>query len=381
MGKKVVVAGHVCMDITLPLGSERVSDIGQVLRPGKLFSIGGAAVNTGGVVANTGLAMKFFGADVALAGKIGNDSFGDMVTAGFAHWNAENHLIRREGETTSYTVVLTVPGIDRIFLTHPGANDTFSAEDLSDELLKDAALFHFGYPPLMRRMYRENGDGLAAVFKRAKSAGAVTSMDLAMVDPDSDAGRADWESILKKVLPYVDIFVPSVEELCFMLERESFEKLQKKAGSRDLCEFIDVDSILRPLAERCLELGAKIVLIKCGTLGMYYKTASAGQISQISQRLALDTAAWGEKEGFEASYVPEQLLSGTGAGDTSIAAFLVSLLNGCPPEMCVRYAAATGACCVSAYDALSGLKSFAELDQKIQNGWAKQATRGGFKCW
>lgn len=379
--KKVVVAGHVCMDITLSLGGKEISDIGQVLRPGKLLSIGEAAVHTGGVVANTGLAMKFFGADVALAGKIGGDSFGDMILSAFARQGTEGNLIRRADDTSSYTVVLTAPGMDRIFLNHPGANDTFCAEDLSEELLRDSALFHLGYPPLMRKMYENGGEGLIEVLKKAKSAGAVTSLDLAVVDPDSDAGKADWEAILSKALPYVDIFVPSVEELCCMLDRKAFESLQKRAGKGDLCEFVRPDSELRPLAERCLRLGAKIVLIKCGAPGMYYKTASAEKLFEIGQKLDLDTAAWGEKEGFELSYVPDRLLSGTGAGDTSIAAFLTSLLNGCTPEKCVRYAAAAGACCVSAYDALSGLKSFEELDQKIQAGWAKQTAWGGFKCW
>ncbi len=376
MGKKVVVAGHVCMDITLPLGKERVSEIGQLLRPGKLFSVGEAAVHPGGVVANTGLAMKLFGGKVALAGKIGSDPFGDMIASAFARRGAERWLIRKEGETTSYTVALAVPGIDRILLNHPGANDTFSAEDLSHELLEGAALFHFGYPPLMRGMYENDGEGLLSVLKKARAAGAVTSLDLSMVDPDSGAGKADWKSILKKALPLVDIFVPSVEELCYMLDREKFESLRKKAGAGDICEFVDVEADLRPLAETCLEMGAKILLIKCGAPGLYYKTASAEDLAPISDALGLNKAGWAEKEGFEASYVPDRLLSGTGAGDTSIAAFLTALLKGCTPEACARYAAATGACCVSAYDALSGLKTFEELDAKIQNGWKKRESKG-----
>ena len=39
---------------------------------------------------------------------------------------------------------------------------------------------------------------------------------------------------------------------------------------------------------------------------------------------------------------------------------------------CVRLAAATGASCVTAYDALSGLLSFEELRQKMEAGWEKQ---------
>jgi hypothetical protein len=37
----------------------------------------------------------------------------------------------------------------------------------------------------------------------------------------------------------------------------------------------------------------------------------------------------------------------------------------------MQLSAATGACCVSSYDALSGLKSFEFLREKIRNGWEK----------
>lgn len=371
MSKKVVVAGHVCIDITPSIRGQKVSEIGQMLLPGKLIHVGEVDVHTGGSVANTGLAMKMLGADVFLAGKIGNDSFGNMVELIMKRYGVEKGLIRRDGESTAYSIVLAVPGVDRIFLHHPGANDTFTVEDLSDELLQGASLFHFGYPPLMRKMYENDGQGLVEVLKKARKAETVISMDLAMVDPNSEAGKADWENILKEALPYVDIFVPSFEELCFMLDRERFNYLQERAGKQDICEILNLNKDILPLAKKCMEMGVKILLIKCGSLGMYYRTAAVKDISQITSKLDLNVGDWAEKEGFEMSYTPEQVLSGTGAGDTSIAAFLTSLLNRCTPEKCVQYATAMGASCVAAYDALSGLKSFEELEKKIKDGWAK----------
>ena len=74
----------------------------------------------------------------------------------------------------------------------------------------------------------------------------------------------------------------------------------------------------------------------------------------------------------EGDGVAVRVLSGTGAGDTSIAAFLKARMDGCPIEDCLRYAAATGASCVEAYDALSGLRPFEELLRKIEAGWEKQ---------
>ena len=64
-------------------------------------------------------------------------------------------------------------------------------------------------------------------------------------------------------------------------------------------------------------------------------------------------------------------MSGTGAGDTSIGAFLTATLDGYSLEEALRLATATGASCVEAYDALGGLKSFDELKRKIEAGWKK----------
>ena len=371
MSKKVVAAGHICIDITPTFQSEKVSEISQLLQPGKLINVGDADVHTGGSVANTGLGMKILGADVYLAGKVGKDSFGDMITSIVSHYGAEKGLIHSEGDSSSYSVVLAVPGVDRIFLHNPGANNTFTADDLSDELLEGAALLHFGYPPLMDKMFENDGDGLVAVMKKARAAGAATSLDLAAVDPNAKSGKADWKTILEKTLPYVDIFVPSVEELCFMLDRERFDDLQKRAAGRDICEILDLQEDILPLAKKCMDMGAKILVIKCGAPGMYYSTASKEVLASISPALGLDTDAWADKSGFEKSYVPDRILSGTGAGDTSIAAFLTSLLEGYTPEKCMQYATATGAMCVSAYDALSGLLPLEELEKRIQAGWKK----------
>ena len=374
MKKKAVAAGHICIDITPTFLGEKVSEVSQILQPGKLINVGDVDVHTGGSVANTGLVMKILGADVYLAGKIGDDSFGDMIMKVVSRYEgAEKGLIRREGESSSYSVVLALPGIDRIFLHNPGANDTFTADDLSDELLEGAALFHFGYPPIMKQMFVNDGDGLVEAMKKARDAGAATSLDLAAVDPNAKSGKANWELILKKTLPYVDIFVPSVEELCFMLDREKFENLQKRAAGRDICEILDLEEDIKPLADKCMAMGAKILLIKCGVPGMYYRTSSEEVLKTISPALELDTAAWADKDAFERSSVPDRFRSGTGAGDTSIAAFLTALLDGYGPEKCMQYATATGAMCVSAYDALSGLLPFEELEKRIQAGWEKNA--------
>lgn len=369
--KKVIAAGHVCLDITPVFPGGKVRSLGEILSPGKLIQMGKAQIHTGGSVANTGLAMKLLGADVSLMGKVGEDEFGAIVKKIFEKQGAGKGLLTVPGESTSYSVILAVPGIDRIFLHNPGANDTFCAEDIPKEALQDCGLFHFGYPTLMRRMYETEGEELRKILTKARDAGAVTSLDFAMVNADTEAGRADWKTILAKALPLVDFFVPSVEELCFMLDRERFAWWQQRAEGRDITETLDIEKDVKPLADQCMELGTRVLLIKCGAPGMYYRTADGEALRVIGEKLPLHIGEWAGMEGFERSYRPDKILSGSGAGDTSIAAFLVSALNGYSLQKAVRLAAATGASCVAAYDALSGLKPLAELERRIEAGWEK----------
>lgn len=368
MKKKIISAGHICIDITpvFPL-ENRCSEVSELLVPGKLIHMKPADVHTGGSVANTGLALKLLGADVQLLGKVGNDAFGTMIRDLLAGYGAGG-LIVDEESSTSYSVVLAIPGIDRIFLHSPGANNTFTNADIPEEALSDAALFHFGYPPVMKKLYENDGAELAAILRRMKERDIATSLDMTSVDPNSDAGRVDWVKILTAVLPYTDFFVPSFEELCFMLDRERYDALSAKGG--DMAEGLDMEKDVKPLAAKCLELGCRTVLIKCGTSGMYFRTADRQTMAQVGSRLELDARIWASREGIQPCFRADQVLSGTGAGDTSIAAFLMAAAEGKSPEQCVALAAAEGACAVTAYDALSGLKPLDVLEARIASGWA-----------
>ena len=371
MKKKSIAAGHICMDITpvFPDGTRQFQKIGELLQPGGIVNLSGLEVHTGGSVANTGLAMKKMGADVALVGKIGADAFGGMIRNILQKYDADGDLIVEEGETTSYTVVLAVPGIDRIFLHCPGANHTFDGSEISDHLLRDCALFHFGYPTLMKKLYENNGKHLTELFSRVSRAQIATSLDLTAVDPESEAGKADWKTILTETLPYVDFFVPSFEELCLMLDQPRYKTLQAEAGNGEVTEILSVEKDVIPLAEQCLKLGAKAILLKCGKQGMLLMTS--GRMDETGGRLELDAGAWNHVCRFEKSYRVSRVCSGTGAGDSSIAAFLTSILEGAGPQTATENAAAAGALCCMSYDTVSSLLPLAQIREMIDRGWEK----------
>ena len=126
-GKRAVAAGHICIDITplFPKGS--TGEAGRILAPGQLVQMEGVNIHPGGAVANTGLAMKHLGVDVRLMGKIGKDELGTLILNCLEKYGAAEGMILADQEKTSYSVVLAIPGIDRIFLHDPGANVNFQA--------------------------------------------------------------------------------------------------------------------------------------------------------------------------------------------------------------------------------------------------------------
>ena len=370
--KKVMAAGHICLDITPVFATGKKQDIGSLLAPGKLINVGAAEISLGGSVANTGLAMSLLGAEVRLAAKTGDDPFGAIVREKLQKHRAQACLITGKYAGTSYTVVLAPPGVDRIFLHDPGANNTFCAADITEDLLEGITHFHFGYPTLMRRMYDDGGLELISLLKFVKQHGITTSMDVAAIDPASPAGKADWEAILTKTLPYVDIFLPSAEEVCFMLDRPLYNEWNQRAAGGDVTRVLNMEKDVKPLAKKLIQLGAKVVVVKCGVPGMFYMSSCVAEMGNLLSAHKLRAGEWCGIEGFERSYFQPNVVSGTGAGDTSIAAFLVTMLDGYGIDRCMKLAVATGACCVSAYDSLSGLEPLDRLWQRILDGWEKE---------
>ncbi len=152
-----------------------------------------------------------------------------------------------------------------------------------------------------------------------------------------------------------------------MLDRDKYGYLASLG--KDMAESIDIERDVRPLALKSIEYGCRAVLIKCGIKGMFYLTSGSEAISAIGSRLNLDINKWSNKSGLQKCYKADEVRSGTGAGDTSIAAFLAAVMKGYEPARCVSLACAEGACCVTSYDALGGLQTLDELEERIANGW------------
>jgi len=357
---EAVVAGHICLDLTPTIPSAPGAParaVAEILAPGKLTLVRGVTLSTGGAVSNTGMALVVLGVPTKLMGKVGDDYFGQGVLGLLEEHGVRGGMTVVKGERSSYTVCLVPPGHDRIFLHDPGANDTFSAADINYDLVAQARLFHFGYPPLMKRMYENGGRELVKILRRVKRLGVTTSLDMSFPDPASPAGQADWERILRDVLPHVDIYLPSVEETLLMVRRAEFDRLNQLAKGRDMIEELDLN-ILPELGAKLLGYGARVAAIKCGIKGWYLRSQPAAELRNMGRAGPRDVANWGGRELLEEAFHVKNVVSTTGSGDASIAGFLAALLRGMSVEDCLRAACAVGAQCVTAVDAFSGIRPF-----------------------
>ena len=365
----VVVAGHICFDVIPAFKDMGKMTMGEIFTPGKLINMGSVKVSTGGPVSNTGLALDKLGIKTKLMGKIGDDYFGEGVLELLKERNAHDGMLVINGEETSYTVVIVPPGYDRIFLHNPGANNTFCADDINYELVKEAKLFHLGYPPLMKTLYKDDGKELVEIFKRVKKLGVTTSLDMSIPDPKSESGQVDWDKILKNLLPYVDIYLPSVEETMYMIQRESFDYLQSKASGHDMLDPLDINS-LQGLGEKLLSYGTKIAVIKCGVKGFYIRTSDEDTLNEMGKAKPNDLNNWANRELHEESFHVPKVASAAGSGDSSIAGFLSAFLKGKNIEEAIKIACAVGGQNVQVFDAVSGIKTWDETLEMIKN-WDK----------
>lgn len=364
----VIVAGAVCLDV-IPVFGQREWSAESLFVPGRIVEIGPAAVATGGPVSNTGQGLHRLGIRVCLQGKIGDDLFGQALIRSLATEGLDKGMVIMPQESTSYTLVVSPPGLDRMFFHCRGANDTFGVNDVRFEMLEGARVFHLGYPPLMHNLYRDDGEQMAAIFTQAKARGVTTSLDMSMPDPESPSGKVNWIAVLARTLPHVDYFLPSAEEILFMLHRDRFDALSTEARGRDLLDFIDAD-ILSDMAEQLLGMGAAVVGIKCGHRGFYLRTASRERLERCGRGRPADTSNWALRELWEPSF-HVKVASAVGAGDAAIAGFLAAVLRGCSVEETLKIACAVGAHNVEAWDAVSGIRSWEETLARIRAGWAK----------
>lgn len=361
----IVVSGHLCLDMLPRMENVPLEGLSK---PGRLFETGALDISTGGAVANTGLALHQLGAKVRLMSMVGDDAIGRMIIDVIESRDPSlSELITvKHGEPSSYTIVLSPQRVDRIFLHCPSTNTDFGVANINFTEIERAKIFYLGYPPILPRLLKDDGAELEAIFRQAKAAGAVTALDTSLPDPNGLSGQADWHTILGRTLPHVDIFVPSIEEILFMLRRDDYE-----AWRGAILDHLTGD-YLHNLAAELLKHGPAIVGFKLGEYGVYLRGGT--KLAPLCRTLPLNVEVWANTWVYSPAF-SVNVVGTTGAGDSAYAGLLTSLVKGLPIEQAARWMCAVGACNVEGPDALSGIRTWDDTVARMNAGWPSRTER------
>jgi sugar/nucleoside kinase (ribokinase family) len=329
--RRIAVAGHICLDITPGLtGNAR-------LDPGLLVEVGPLSLALGGSVANTGRTLSALGANVVAFANVGDDALGEIVQQTLTTDDQiDGRLSVISGTSTSYSLVFEPQGSDRTFWHHVGANREFDGAEIE---LEGVDIFHLGYPPLLPALLRHDGAPLHHLLKRARTAGAITSVDLAVVDSASEAGAADWNAVLRTMAAQTDLVSPSLDDLTSALRIDA-------PFSIDLVE---------ELADRLLGWGVAVVAISAGEHGLFIRTAGAARFDESGPALAALGPTWADRSVDIAPIRVDVPFTTNGAGDASTAGLLFALAVGATIDQAADLAAACSAAIVAGKSAAPSL--------------------------
>ncbi len=285
---------------------------------GKLGLIDSLTLCSGGCAMSAAVDLSKIGAKAALLSMVGDDGFGSYMTGVLKESGVDvRGLSVSRGMGTSASVVLVNPAGERTFLHCQGANAKFTEENINYDVLKESKIVFVAGTMLMPSF---DGEPCAKVLKKCRELGKITVLDSAW----DDTGR--WMKVLKPCMPYIDYFIPSIEEA------------QMFAG----CEAPE------DIADCFFEAGVSHVVIKMGKQGCYVRE------SKNTEGYMLPT------------YGHVKPVDTTGAGDSFCAGFLYGLSQGMGMRESARFANAVGTHCIMAVGATTGIRPYAEIKKFME---------------
>ena len=287
--------------------------VDKIPEAGLLERIGSIETFTGGCAMSAGIDMSKIGIKTAVLGKIGDDSFGTFLKNALIDYqvNVDGIVVDKEVQTSA-SIVLSATSGERSFLHCVGANGTYGLDDVNWDVIADSKIVFVAGTMLMDSF---DGEPCAQVLKRAKEMGKITVLDTAW----DSKGR--WMKVLAPCLPYVDVFLPSIDEAKALSGKEELD---------DIADFF-------------FDHGVKQVAIKNGKHGCYLRE------SKQATPVLLET------------YKSAPVVDTTGAGDSFCAGFITGLAKGMSFTECGAFANAVGTFCVGAKGATTGIRSYEEI--------------------
>ncbi|MCJ9702777.1 ribokinase, partial [Bradyrhizobium sp. SHOUNA76] len=228
---RVFVAGSINMDVVAT--ADRHPKVGETVAGRQVLYF------PGGKGANQAVAASRLGARTTLIGRLGRDSFGAELRTFLGDQGIDLGSVR-DADTHTGTAIITVAAADNTIVVIPGSNALVSADDVADVPLAkgDVAVSQFEIPL----------PTIAAFFRRAREAGAVTVLN-----------PAPALEMSGELLALVDILVLNETELGFLAGVELSER-------DEAARIFDVARQLQARQDQtiCITLGRRGVLALAG---------------------------------------------------------------------------------------------------------------------
>lgn len=261
-------------------------------------------VHTGGCAANTGRDLVKLGLKVGVGGCVGKDLFGRFMIDELTAAGLDTAGIVADSTTnTAVTFALISSDGRRRFITNLGGNNVYSEKHIDLSQYNGARVLHVAGTLLLASL---DGEPLSRVLSAAKKDGFITSIDTVF------RNKTDCFELFRPSFPYMDIFIPSIEEA---------EKITGKTSVHDIIHFFDPFKI-------------PIVGVKLGEKGCYLKR--------------------GEEEVFVPAFDVEPV-DVSGAGDAFFAGFIYAYLQGWDLEAMGKFGNAVAACAIKAIGCTEGV--------------------------
>lgn len=178
--------------------------------------------NPGGAPCNVLAMLAKLGKRTAFIGKVGADQFGRQLRGTVEEAGIDSRYLLEDPQIpTTLAFVHTMPDGDREFSFYrkPGADMMLTAEEISEEMVNDTRIFHFGTLSMTHEGIRK---ATLKALEYAKKAGAVISLDPNLREPLWDSLASAKEQMMN-ALSYCDILKISDNEIQFLSGEEDYD--------------------------------------------------------------------------------------------------------------------------------------------------------------
>jgi ribokinase len=176
----ILVFGSINIDLLVPVPA--------LPRPGETVFGGDYRLLPGGKGANQALAARRAGAEVMMAGAVGDDAFGDAALEILRRDGVDLGLVRRVGRPTGCAAIMVGQAGENLIAVAPGANSDAIAAAVPDALLgPDTIVLCQNEVPMAES---------AALLRCARSCGARTALNLAPAGQIAPGLQADLDLLV-----------------------------------------------------------------------------------------------------------------------------------------------------------------------------------------